>query len=376
MSLLSIALQSLVALIIVAILFIVGYFVFSAELRSSILNATSNKVEVPIISGILDLAQNNNMVYNTQDSSSTSYLPIIRSYNQSGGGEMSYSFWFWKTGDYNPNANTNYGQLNLVPQPVVDSGLNPNDLILILKGSNTVHTIPSICNSSSTPKTKNDVLSKCPLIKFDETTDRLTVEFNLTSNNGFAEEGILENTPNHCADVSMTVAKAKAHKVSLTGFNNGAFLNKWVNIVVVLRDSDPNISSMLANKVQAQIYVNGTLQFDQYVNGSFSTSRSSIASLNMNNDFLYIAPSLVIDGKTQKSFQMKTDSSSPVLKLGDVSYFNYALTADQATAMYARNITHKSGVPVLPPTTATGANPYALSTSKNLDPIFNAVAKA
>ena len=381
--LISWSLQLLVAVIVIAILFVIGYFVFSSELRAAMLARAETRLQVKIVDGVINLAQSNNIAFNTQDSSSdNNYLPIVRSYNQAGGGEFSYSFWFFKTGDYNAAAE-HPGDTVDTSSSSVDAGLKKTDLVLLLKGKKAVQSVPTLCSTTTHTVIKPDVLIKCPLIKFDETTDRLTVEFNLTSDNGFVSDGLLEQSQDYCSSHSLTVNQSKAHKVTLTGFNNAEFSAKWVNVAVVFRDSNPAVSTLVSNQVQVLIYINGNVEFDKTIKGK----RSSIASLNQNNDFLYVAPQLnlppvtttdangVVTTSTDKTVIM-SDTSIPTgttVKLGDVFYFNYAITADQAKGLYNSGITKKSGVPAALPTAAIGADPYALSSgsSKNMDAIFN-----
>ena len=268
------AVHAVGAIALLLVLAYIGLNLLFRESRSALLVGNGARVATPVAIGVIDVQSTGAPVFDTQNASLPNYVPIVRSFNRQGGAELSYAFWVFKAANL---ASTE----DVTALTNVDAGLSIQDLVLLVKGDpNKVGP-----TTSASGVTKHDVLAKAPLVKFDGSTDRLSVEFNTSATTHV--DGLLEGQG---AGMTSTARAAYASKVSIYGLNDPKFNSRWFHVAVVLQDSDPALP--FDRNILARIFVNGEPVFDRNVVGSVDLGGHGGATLRQNNGFLHILPTL------------------------------------------------------------------------------------
>jgi hypothetical protein len=310
------------AICLVVFLYVIAYFTFNKEVIQALQTTKDTRRKVPIFEGVKDLLLNNNEIYNTSDEKDPSYRKMELSINQRAGAEFSYNFWIYK-------------KHSLKNKTVLDSTdpniHNLNDLILFVKGSKKPIPFKNICG-----ETKTDFLVKCPLVKFEQDLDVLTVEVNTNE----VPEGVGEGSPNTCKDTSTQFSVRNGHKLSVQGFNGQNYVEKWFMLTIVLQDTTPTDPLPFRNNVKCLIYVNGVLHFDKYIEARLANMISDRSTaIRQNRGNLYLAPVITAETGSEKgtmSFNTQPQKSGNIEKLymADLTYYNYALGKDEVHALY------------------------------------------
>jgi hypothetical protein len=334
-------LQILIAILLVIILFVIGFSVYNAEFINSIRRSGVNKIKIPIFEGIKDLYTVSNEEYNTSNKKSGSFKALndTPSYNQAAGSEYTYNFWIYKDGSkyrsdgdckQNDKNNADMG-FGLHETDTIDYTYSVNgststydQTILFLKGNKDVIEYNNICG-----KKKKDIMIKNPLVKFEQCGRNLTVEFNTLKN----KDVVIENSPDVCGSAAMNWQMGNAHKVTLGGFDHPKFDKKWHMVTIVIQDTYPTDPQPLRNKVRCRIYVNTVLELDKYVDGIINTINDynkEPTVLKLNKGHLHIMPIITVDGKT--TYVPKDEKA---LMMANLSYFNYALTPGDIDSLFS-----------------------------------------
>lgn len=340
------AVHAVAALIVLTLLSIAGFALFLHESRVAVFEGNGARVATPVVRGVIDA--DTPPVFDTQNTVLPNYLPIKRSFNRLGGAELSYAFWVYKQ--------NNIATDEASTTSTVDDGLSPRDVVLLVKGD--------LATSSTTGLTGGamaDVVIKSPLIKFDTSTDRLTVEFNTSDPNRV--HGVVEGTVAATPKAVRPTTAAFASKVSIFGLNDPKFNARWFHVAVVLKDNDP--TSRIERTVQARIFVNGEPVFDKNVVGDIGGAG---VTMRQNNGFLYLMPTVPFmttkDGKavpTTTAGAAASVDGSPTgnllpstgtavganklnVRMADVWHFNYALEDAEVQKLHKRGVTQKTAV--------------------------------
>ena len=270
-----------------------------------------------------------------------------------------------------------------------NAGYQP--VILFVRGETVARIYKGLCYDDSAEKTassnptvngkpkqaKADVLVKCPLVKLENNGDVLSVEFNTT----YSPDAMIENAKNTCNNnVSNSWTDVNSYKIAINGLTGSQYQKNFFLVTITLQDTYPSDPISIRNKIRARIYINKTLQLDTYINyNSFSFSEwNSQNSLKMNNGNLYVSPqiydarSLNPDSNKQKAFvYSKTPTNANEIVMADLTYYNYALNANQISSIYSagfnkktitsllydNSISTQGGINLTPGTAATGLNP-------------------
>lgn len=319
------AIQVLLAISIVIILFVIAFAWYNSETMRATLDASKTKFDVPIYSGIMDLESFKDVRYNTKDKTSANYNSMPMSFNQQAGGEFTYNFWMFT------NLDGEYDMPNESVPAVTDGGLTNDDLILFVKGSKKPYTYNRLCAKSTSvasQKQKTDILVKCPLVKLQRGGDVLTVEFNTLS----SPEAIHEQSRDVCNEESTDWKYMNSHKLAVTGLRTGPnasnYSGKWYMVTVIIQDTNPSDPIPIRNKCRCRIFVNGTMELDRYVDGSIKGYAEQSVLRNNEGDF-YFAPIVTVGSTTTK--QVKTPRK---VMMADLTYHNYAMEAATITAKF------------------------------------------
>lgn len=313
--------QVVVALLVVVGFFLLAFYVYNRE-ALNVAVAKSVKKHTYIFRGIKDLAINNNESYNTSDTTHPTYREVPNSINQLGGAEFTYSFWMYKYGKTLDETSADNFETS------VNDSILESDLILFVRGSKRNQRFKDVCKS--TPADPANIMTKCPLVKFQGPTwDYLVVELNTQDN----PNAVKEQSRDSCkVTTAREWSKANAHKIALGGFSDTNFIDKWFMVTIVVSDTEPTDNLPVRNKIHVQIYVNGVLELDRYVDnaiGEVSSEKPSV--LLQNRGPLHVAPT--ITGGTGWSVSTPTESSDNLF-MANLSYMSYAASPDDIKTLY------------------------------------------
>lgn len=288
---LMITLQVLAALIVVLILYIITLFLLNIDslIVTSSMDIKQNE-QTLILDGFAGPGYLKEANFNTLNPYTETYKRIPRSVNMSGGAEFTYQFWI-KVGD---TSETYY-----------------KDLILLMKGVNKKFKVglydkPLGETYYKLEKTEpDDYWVACPLIKFGNSYKEFVVRFN--TNNYYGTEVKI------VSDES-TEPSSRKNLLSLLPIN-------WTLLTFVFRDNFSSLDNT-ENGIMFTMYVNDVLywQINPSVNPDLRNN-----FLRQNDGNLFLLPN--------------STSTNEFLQLGNVKYFNYAVTQDEVKA------THINGPP-------------------------------
>ena len=337
----TIAIQVLLGILLVVLLLVIALYIYSLEALKSLRKVVKKKATKE---GVVLIPSGGTMDVSTLNGNQ---VVVPFAVNQLGGAEMTFNFWLFKKAEgdvYNtttlwsdrigaPNAfRTLTTGLVVNESKTCDSGLHPNDIVLFLKGDPNVMVYPNMCSTDdNTAQYKADVLVKCPLIKFDRTTDRLTVEFNTYDGPDAVQE---QSDISFCTLNSTSMWSTKTrYKFSVENLNKPEYQDRWFMVTVILSDTDPLGNQPLKNKVKCKIYINGDKKFESFADGKLDKPINALSLLRQNQYPVFIAPRLTF----------KNGSNSPpttnLLKangiyLGSSLYYNYAITEAEIGKLY------------------------------------------
>lgn len=289
------AMQVSIALVIVFAIYWIALLVLRRDrlVVDSRYNMTSNSRTL-ILNGHIDSFNLQRTVIDTLNPASISYASLPRSINRFGGAQFTYQFWMIMT-DISPE-NVGYKDI-------------------LIRGDVTKYNIMTADTASgSILSQKEDVLIKCPRIRFDGAYNKMAVEVNTIDD------------PNP----DVPAISIKSDLFSLTP-------NKWVLYTVTFQDNVP--VNDFENGVVVKFYIN-----DLMLQSETLRLRSA---LQQNNGNLYLFPSGAVNG----------------CKIGNLTYYNYAVSTSDIKAVYDQ------GPPPLMKVASAGAkaSPLFLTEYNKLD---------
>jgi len=319
-----VALQVLAGLIVVFLLYRVALWMMrSDKLVLNRLEATDARARVRIVDGYALTGSASDRVWTTVHQDADNYAPLHRSLNRKGGAQFTYSFWMF-VGD--------------------GSKANVANRDILVRGDTTPYSWskqvsvadPLALNArtgvTTTTSKSTGMLVKCPRIRFGATYDSFVVEFNTL----------------HDPDAKVSITPYAA-----TGGGDGTLrsnmlklsANKWVLHTFTLEDHVAITD--FEDGIVLRYFMNDTL---------YHTARVASA-LKQNGGDLYLLP---------------TGSSRGVplrdCKIGDVTYYNYAVGLDQVKDMFARGPPRKMSTDIAG--TSGAGDPLFLSEYNRLD-VYN-----
>lgn len=291
--------------IILGILFVlflsfVAYLIYNRELISNISAYSTTKKEIVLFEGVMDF-QSSKYKFDTYKKSASSYKDLTPSINQNGGAEYSYNFWLY-----------------------VDKGglsVTSKDIVLLLRGDSM--KIPYLSNTNCFLNGENNdgyYLVKNPLIRMKSDGSSLIVEYNtITSPDSYREYG------KNATDCSSSSWYEK-NKGMLGIYDMGSrFDKRWFMVTVVLQEINPDSDILYRNKTSCKMYINGTNVLDRVVESPYNGSYGS-AAMKHNRGKLHVNPG-------------ETSIQEDVLKIANLSYFNYALSGVDIEELFQKKFT-------------------------------------
>lgn len=312
--------QIILALVLVILLFALGFFVYNTDILTGLTVKKNNKVSTMILEGVYDLTKSEaQKEIETVDETKPAYKNMPLSNNQRSGGEFTYNFWLWMDKD------TFTGTPDLMDNvPALDSGLASEDFILFMRGVKQSYTYRNMCGNS-----KSDVMIKSPLVKLQRKGKYLTVELNTIK----SPDARKYNARNTCNEQNASWSKMNKARIALGDFTNSENFNqKWFMVTVVVQETFPDDPIPISNKLRIRIYINGVLELDQYLeSGQFSDSSNAVLLQNVGN--LYIYPK---DVATSSIMASPTAGS---LGMANLQYSNYALSGAEIKTLFDKRFT-------------------------------------
>jgi hypothetical protein len=234
-----------------------------------------------IISGYGPVTYLGNKSYNTFNSFADNYRKIGKSINTSGGAQFSYQFWI------------------KIEDPSDDLFKN---LTLLLKGDKRKYKI-GLYDSDTLIKTtelKPDNVIACPLIKFKDSYRNINVQFGTA------------NSPITSIDINMSPnnpGQGRRNLLSLLPIN-------WYLLTFVFEDNFSYVSGN-ENGINFRFWVNDIIYQENTASDNPELRNNT---LKQNDGDLFILPDPPQNGN--------------FLKLGNIKYCNYALTANEIRSTY------------------------------------------
>ena len=277
-----IAIQIILAIVVILILYIVTLVVLNIDSLISTDNARVIPREtIKIIDGYASVTDLNNKEYNTVTPLSQNFKKIGKSINTVGGAQFSYQFWL-KIEDAN-------------------EGLFKN-LVVLLKGDKRkynlgyYHEMPAAAANGQThtlvKKLESQYAVAEPLIQFTDSYRDLKVRIN-TSKNPIVDIDIKMN---------QIVGPGRQNLLSLLA------LKSWYMFTFVFVDNFA-VAQSAENGIRFMMYVNDVPYVEQNANTMPDLAGNT---LKQNDGSLYILPNTNVGGE--------------FLKLGNIKYSNYALS--------------------------------------------------
>jgi hypothetical protein len=325
--------QFILALVIVILLMMLGYFVYNRDILTNLQTMRNRKTTTELIRGAIDLSNaSSSLEIETNDQNSASYKPMPFSINQRSGGELTYNFWLWMDRDADGGPFAASQALDLGSNVAkLDEGLTVQDYILFYRGVNRKYTYNNVCSTSGNSITKGDILVKAPLVKLQQGGKYLTVEFNTVQ----GPDAHVYNGRNTCTETTASWSAMNRSRITIGGFDTNPNFNKqWFMVTVVIQDTLPEDPIPIRNKIRTRIYVNGILELDQYIEGG-PMDRSQPAVLLQNRGNLYINPTNLRDSSA-------TSLSGNSLLMSNLSYSNYAMSGSEIKSLFDKKFSFTS----------------------------------
>ena len=299
-----IALQISLALFIVYLIYWSSLWILKRDkLVIDTSHGATGNGKTMIVAGYADSFNLQNTVIDTINPSAQSYANLPRSANRYGGAQFSYQFW-------------------LLVSNVDPANIGTKDILV--HGDTTSYNLMTVDNVTNTTSIAEDMIIKCPRIRFNGTFDSFAVEINTLADPN-PPPIVISSTP------STGDSTSKHNLLKLTP-------NKWVLYTYVFQD---NVGvNDFENGIEVQFYVNDILY----------QSSTMLSTLRQNNGNLYLFPSGPIAG----------------CQIGDLAYYNYAVDVGTISKVY------NAGPPAAATAKSSGplATPLFLSEYNKLD-IYN-----
>ena len=268
--------QITLGLIIVLILYVITLVVLRID---SIVSVSSNKVKQQSSTMIIDgyapvsfLAQKQ---YNTTNQHARNFKQIARSLNRRGGAQFTYQFWI-----------------------KIDEGNSEyyEDLIILMRGQNKKYKI-GLYNPTDNSLVKELLPAyaiSCPMIKFIDSFKSIRVQLNTN------------NDPYTFVDIKMApeLSIGKRDVLSFAPVN-------WLLYTFIFEDSYSHYSSH-ENGIRMQFWVNDFMYQQDTTSLNYAPFRENF--IKQNDGDLYLFP------------EINTRPPAEFLKLGNVKYYNYAVS--------------------------------------------------
>ena len=287
------AIQVIVAFIVILVLYIVTLSVLNIDgLVKSVSLELKQKDIVNILDGYGTPSFLRQLRYNTVNPYTSNYKRVAKSINSTGGASFTYQFW--------------------IKIDEADDTLY-KDLVLLLKGDDRLYNAvyykqerPGSANYTYIGSEEGRHIN-CPMISFGNSYREFKVRFN--TNNRVSNEVSISMNPSGSAT-------SRKNLLSLLPLN-------WAMVTFVFEDNY-SIMENSENGIKFTFYFNDV----PYWSASASSDPQIIQrndTLKQNDGDLHVMPGLA----------NTTSVMSDFMKMGNIKYYNYAVTSDEVRSAYA-----------------------------------------
>lgn len=297
----SIAIQIVLAIIVIIILYIITLVVLNVD---TLVLAANSKVKpreaTKIIDGQAGVVALSNKSYNTQVVQAGNFKKIGRSINTAGGAQFTYQFWM-KVDD----ANDEYFR----------------DQVILLKGDKRRFNVGYYAENAATGSTRtyrkvsemNDQFAvACPMISFLDTYRSFKVRMNTNKN------------PMVDIDIKMNQNPGTISNQNLLSL---LALNNWYLFTFVFQDSF-SIPQAAEDGIRFVMYVNET-PYVEHNSGTMPELKGN--TLKQNEGDLNLFPT--------------NTNSNNFASFGNMTYYNYALTPNEVLKVFEKGYPSHSSLP-------------------------------
>jgi hypothetical protein len=272
--------------------------------------------EIIIFDGYTDfsLAQ---WTFNTFNKNDGTFKDLTPSINQNGGAEYTYNFWLY-----------------LDKNKLVDKFNDGNDIVLLLRGSNI--QIPYINDANCRLRKNNKyIMVKNPLIRMQNNGNAIILEYNtITNPDAYRENG---KTAINCNGTWFDKNKGM---LGIYQLSDPIYNRKWFMITFVLKEINPDNDILYKNKTSCKIYVNGINVMERTVESPYDSSYGS-AAMKHNRGMLYVNPGNIYGDGVGDAERNAFSGDADMLKMANLSYFNYALSDAEILQSFDKGFTKK-----------------------------------
>ena len=310
--------QIVLAVTLVACLAVLGLAVYNRDALTRAASSAPAKRRVDVFRGMMDLAENQNVMY------PGTTLALPPSLNQPGGLEYSYNFWLFMPKEVTPDSKLD----------TTRSGITTQDAPLLLRGVPKAIQYKGVCPGNNLV---SDFLTKAPFVKLTgPNRDVLAVELNTSRTpHGGKSKPRCDGTANDWSAMN-------GHRLAVSGMASDVFKGRWSMITVTVAGGNNATSTEplpARDYARVRVYVNGRFMAEQQVEDVRDDDFA--ATLRGNGGPLVVAPTDAYNNFTNATPKHAIPPASTVtdvkmrMHMANLSYFNYALTEDEARAVFA-----------------------------------------
>jgi hypothetical protein len=324
--------QIVIALIILILMGYFAYNIYIMEFNNMIQGYKDIRIQTDILNGVLDLGISGEQKYNTVNPAHAKYKNINASTNQQGGAEYSYNFWLY-----------------VDKQKIQENNKDRKDIVLFFKGEKELYYNENANYNCSSDSIGYDiVVTKNPLVRINFDASKLVVDYN----NIYSVDSYQHRSRYDKCNVFSNASSWNEKNNNMLGVYDINFNRKWYMVTVVMKEVAERNNVLSNNRAECSIFINGYTVFNSKVETKYNGDIYSATSKNNKSPF-YINPSF----KNNKSIKEKRgeDFFSPGggnivaegLKIGDVKYFNYAISEDMISGLMIAGLSKKIYEPIV-----------------------------
>lgn len=340
--------QVILAIVFVMVLLMLAFGQFNKEKLSALRDAGKLRKKVAIFEGVVDLNSRKDEKYNTVDKNSRSFRDLSSSVNQSSGVEYSYNFWMYFDQAALTDSNIGSGSTSALGNyKTADSSLLTPDqglktdftlpgnrhkapVVLFMRGDPRTRYYKRVCNPSTSPDTKLDVMVKNPMVTLEHGGDVLSISFN-TVDAPDAHKG--------CGTETGSWDAANSQKIGIKGIMSKDDLNKkWFMVTIVIQETDLSLALSSRNHTKCIIYINGQKKSSQTVSGLVVGAPSPVRQAT---GPLVVNPTLKDPDNSRVSLDLGVAGA---LKIADLTYGNYAFSEGEVKMMYTSQFSRQTAL--------------------------------
>jgi len=304
--------QIVISLIILILMGYFAYNVYIMEFNTMMKGGYKDiRIKTDIISGVFDLGIGSELKFNTVNKAHNRYIDMNASTNQQGGAEYSYNFWLYVDKDKLVNGNP-----------------KKQDIVLFFKGEKELYYNENANYNCSSKKIGKDiVITKNPLVRINFDASKLVVDYN----NIYSADSYQHRSRYDSCNLYNNSASWNEKNNNMLGVYDINFNRKWYMVTIVMKEIAEQNNVLSNNRAECKIYINGYTVFNSKVETKYDGSIYSATSKNNKSPF-YINPSFSKNKQLKDTIQNEFFDTSDIeaggLKIGDITYFNYAINDD------------------------------------------------